>query len=836
MVRRKLQTNALYFTERLNQSLSGLLSHPLTIVEAPVGSGKATAVRTYLRRQRMAVVWFTVSSDSMSEMWQSFCQQLILRFPHRISVLTPLMRAGMPVDTVHMEEAMRIIRNLELRERLILVLDQYDRINNPEMARFVEYMVLEGDEHLRLILLMSTPYQGNSNMLLRRNLMHTYGADTFLLSPTEVGAYFAQCGVLLSADQMRVVQQETQGIIGLTYLHLLYYVAHQALAVGLSVQDLVLQTLYSTYSEDVQHFFYAVALADLPTVGLVTHFWPKPSVRKELRRLCDENALFVSEEAMGCYRIHALMRNVVLARFSSLPAQEQAEVWHQLGEWYANALSYVAAARAFHRAGSLQKSLEMVARDQGCSISADNWNQVVKLLEACSEEVKRTCLPAVFLIAALALHFGDGELYARELAWLQDEVRTMYGNPEEKERLSSELVVLRSLSNISDISVLANSVQHAQGAIQAADTVFNEYFPWAHFAPMPSVFMTLHQQAGDLMQEMQLCEATIPRLDFLTHRGDTLYESLFKAEALFLQGEMLKAEPLAASIEAQSRRAKQHSTTLMAMFLRLGIAMVCGRAESLEQLLGASRVLAATCESTHALFSVDLVHAWIHANLGHKERIPDWIRYGMLDTISLPQSLHAAYHIVHLQALAAHHEYPRLAIAAESILKDTSYNSNVLLRIYALLYVSIAYYYRRSFDKSLRCMQEALDLALPDGLAVPFALNYEVCRPILDLMAVNERDQERLERIYNLYGRWKDAQDALRFLKKGSPVDEMLTDEEHTIAYWASLGLSEGAISVQLSLPSQVVQTTLDALYAKLGVHSHAMLLQRIPKLYRSRE
>ena len=836
MVRRKLQTNALYFTERLNQSLSGLLSNPLTIVEAPVGSGKATAVRTYLRRQRMAVVWFTVSNDSMSEMWQSFCQQLILRFPHRIAVLTPLMRSGMPVDIVHMEEAMRIIRSLDLRERLIVVLDQYDRINNPDMARFVEYMVHEGDEHLRLILLMSTPYQGNREMLLRKNLLRIFSADVFTLNAAELGAYFGQCGVLLSTEQMLVVRRETNGIIGIAYLHLLYYVAYQKLPEGLSVHDIVLQILFETYPEDIQHFFYTVALADLPTIGLVTHFWPAPRTKKELRRLCDANSLFVSEESMGCYRLHALMRNVVLDKYRALPPSEQALLWQHLGEWYENALSCVYAARAFYRAGRLDRALTMVASDKGSNISADNWPLVVTLLSACSDEVKSNCLPAVFLIAAMALQLGENELFLRELSFLQHYVNAMPDTQHEKGKLLGELVVLKSLSCLTDIDTLAEQLVHVQDGAQSVDNLFNVYFPWAHFAPMPSALMTYHKHRGFLEQEIHQSEDVIPRLDLLTHRGDTFYESLFKAEAFFFCGDMAKAEPIAASVEAQSRRAKQHSTTLMAMFLRLGIAMFCGEAESMGQLMVSTRELATACDGSLALYSVDLVHAWINANLGYKERIPDWIRYGILDHIRLPQALHETYDIVHLQALALHHEYPRLITSAERIFSDPRHDRSVMLQIYALLYASIAYYHQRSFDKALRSMEKALDLALPDGLILPFALIYEGCRPLLDLLTGDMLYQEVLEQIATLHERWKDTQEALRFLKKDRPNEDVLTAQEHEVAYWASIGLSEGAISAQLSLPNQVVHATRDALYAKLGVHSHAMLFQRIPKLPRPRE
>ena len=45
-----------YFSPRLLAALTGILSSPLTVIEAPMGYGKTVAVREFLRRENLAVI------------------------------------------------------------------------------------------------------------------------------------------------------------------------------------------------------------------------------------------------------------------------------------------------------------------------------------------------------------------------------------------------------------------------------------------------------------------------------------------------------------------------------------------------------------------------------------------------------------------------------------------------------------------------------------------------------------------------------------------------------------------------------------------------------------
>lgn len=73
---KKNLTRNLYFPKRTIDALKEVTNYPLTIVEAPMGYGKTTAVRELLSRDQVNLIWLRVQDSSLSIFWQRLCRQL----------------------------------------------------------------------------------------------------------------------------------------------------------------------------------------------------------------------------------------------------------------------------------------------------------------------------------------------------------------------------------------------------------------------------------------------------------------------------------------------------------------------------------------------------------------------------------------------------------------------------------------------------------------------------------------------------------------------------------------------------------------------------------------
>lgn len=59
-----LNTATLYFSPRLRETLAGIFSRPLPLIEAPMGYGKTVAAREFLRGREIRLVWASVLGNS----------------------------------------------------------------------------------------------------------------------------------------------------------------------------------------------------------------------------------------------------------------------------------------------------------------------------------------------------------------------------------------------------------------------------------------------------------------------------------------------------------------------------------------------------------------------------------------------------------------------------------------------------------------------------------------------------------------------------------------------------------------------------------------------------
>ena len=116
----KYNTRCLYFSERITNAMRQIPDYPLTIVEAPMGYGKTTAVREQLNFYKANVMWQSVYDNSLSSFWNGFCH-LFSGFDEEHS--QSLLQLQFPNDSVSLGTALNIIERIELPASSVIVID-----------------------------------------------------------------------------------------------------------------------------------------------------------------------------------------------------------------------------------------------------------------------------------------------------------------------------------------------------------------------------------------------------------------------------------------------------------------------------------------------------------------------------------------------------------------------------------------------------------------------------------------------------------------------------------------------------------------------------------------
>ena len=117
-----------YFSDKLKKQLAQISYYPLTIVEAPSGFGKTTAVREFLRENLpvdASEYWYTCLGESASVAWMGICELLS---NVSVEVSKELKNLIMPtMDTLFYVTSH--LKGIYCQKETYLVIDNYQLVN-----------------------------------------------------------------------------------------------------------------------------------------------------------------------------------------------------------------------------------------------------------------------------------------------------------------------------------------------------------------------------------------------------------------------------------------------------------------------------------------------------------------------------------------------------------------------------------------------------------------------------------------------------------------------------------------------------------------------------------
>ncbi|MHB1404444.1 MAG: helix-turn-helix transcriptional regulator [Desulfitobacteriaceae bacterium] len=219
---KQYNTKSIYFPDRITEALDGILDHPLTIVEAPMGYGKTTAVKEYLSKAGVNVLWQRVYDSSTSSFWNGFSRLFRELDDDRSQSLVLL---GFPDDGISIQEALNLIEDIKLPAKTVLVIDDYHLIGSSAVNSFIELLVENEIENLHIVLTMRFSKIQRLEELTLKGYLHHITQKNLELIPKEIAEYYKVCGITLKDKEADKLYFITEGWISALYMLMLEYLA-----------------------------------------------------------------------------------------------------------------------------------------------------------------------------------------------------------------------------------------------------------------------------------------------------------------------------------------------------------------------------------------------------------------------------------------------------------------------------------------------------------------------------------------------------------------------------------------------------------------------------------
>ena len=818
---RRYNTKSLYFSARITTAMGGIFEHPLSIVEAPMGYGKTTAVREYLSKTTAPVLWQVVYDNSLNSFWKGF-SRLFARLHEDCS--QSLLELDFPSDSVLLQEALRIIEEIELTAQTVLVIDDYHLIETPEVNRLIEFLVLNEITNLHIVLITRFTGLQSREELALKGYLHYIAQATFELEPKEIVAYYETCGIRIKAGEADRLYALTEGWISALYLLMLDFVASGSYTPETNIYKLIEKAIYAPLSAEIKEFLLTMCIFDSFTSEQAAHMWGKEDTGELLAEITNKNAFVKYDGRTRTYYAHNIFTGFLKEALARKAARHRQDLYQKAAQWHLKTGGYPAARRYFYECGDFDNLLVALEADDSNDFTAVNKELLKKYLAECPDEVKARHHYAMLKYALHLFVHNEAALLRRTCQEFSRSLQTDASlEAGLRDRLLGEFELLLSFTAYNDLRKMVAHHRKAWELLGRPTSIYNTRTNWTFGSP--SVLYLYYRESGRLEEHIGELKEALSFYTRLTDGHGSGAEHVMEAERYFNMGDFVNTEIFVHKAIYCARSKAQTIIITCAVFLQMRLAFIKGDYSGIVDMLEKMRSDITNEKQYLVLQTADMCEGYIHALLQQTQKIPDWITEGAITSGRMIYPVFGMFNIIYGRVLLNNKEYPKLLGSAEHFLGIAAVFPNLLGLIYTYIYLAAANKKIFKEAEALANLKQALVIALPDKLYMPFAENGDYIKSLLEQLYEDGFHREGIAQILALHAVHRKAAERI-ISDHFSGAPPRLTGRELEIARLAAAGITNKEIGARLYISENTVKKQLKSIFEKLGVNSRALLKQ----------
>ena len=489
----------LYFSNEIQRKLSGLYQSGLSMIEAPAGYGKSTAVRWTMRTlPGDQVRWFTAVSFQQDTSLDWFIRQIGSLDAAAGDALRDL---GF-LNRSNVSDAADVLSRFSISEPCYLILDNFQLVGDNWPLPLLQALADRQQDGLHVVLI-SQNFKKLRAVFESSSGVTRLNSRDFLLGKKDILRYAQQLGLSLSRQQLDTVHRNTEGWAVAVALYLRSLKENPVKLPEFQDMDgLLHEFFWRKLSCKEQEMLLRIAVFDCIREGELTEI--APGQETALKNLLVRTPLMHHDLRAGASYPHELLRHFLLDILETMPQDFRCQVYEMSGEIYRRTGNNKKAVECFYQAGNDEQllSCELIGL-LGESFGSLSYTALARrVLQRCSPETLAR-YPLSMLRLCLAL-FGGADFIGFEAALEQSrEIVEKIGS----KQLMGEWYLLSAFREFPNIPCMKEQYRKAAGLMTAPSRLFSRREPymfgttsmWDLFYRTPGRMMETAEELRDML-------------------------------------------------------------------------------------------------------------------------------------------------------------------------------------------------------------------------------------------------------------------------------------------------------------------------------------------------
>ncbi|AGY74623.1 LuxR C-terminal-related transcriptional regulator [Clostridium autoethanogenum] len=799
--------------QRINHILSVIYHYPLTIVEAPMGFGKTTAVRHFLESKKSPYFWITFlnSNENTSFLWSDFSNEISKIDEDAGQKLKSL---GFPVDVPQMSKVLSILNHIDYDEKTVFVIDDYHLSKKTQVNKLLRQIVLERLDNFHIVIITRDTTEINFTELFSKGLCQVISQQQLKFTYEEIENYCLMMNKNISSSDLEKIEEYTDGWISLTYMVILGLEKGIPVGMNNTIEDLVENTLFDAYDGYIQNFLLELSIMDSFTAKQAFFVTHEERTDKILKKLRQENAFVFYDEVNKTYKIHNVLLDFLRIKQHFKPAHIK-ELYRRLGYWYLSKKDFIIGYGYLNRAGDVEKILSDFNNPHNVRNELTEFEGSFEMFNSLPEELLYKYPVAYLQHIFLSILKGNDEI-VEDCAQRLDRLQQFYSeieviNDNYRNHIIAEILIVKKFTvfNHAEEMIVNNHkiIELLNGKQSYIMLRENEYT----FGSPHLIYIYFREQ-GTLKEILYTITKKFSLHAKIANGCGTGCEYVGLAEYALETGDFKSVELNSFKAIYKAKTKEQTSLIICANFNLMRLYAFQGKIDESIRIL--NNLEEEVNELNNPIYNttMDLCRGYIYGCIGYPEKIPYWLQVGdMTDGDFFYQGM-AFNYIVYGKAVMLTKNYVKLEMLTESFEEYFSIFSNQLGFIHNSIFKAVAKYNLYGMEKGVSELQEALSKARQDYIIAPFVENALYIISMLETILNNNSRDEYINKTTVL------SRQYIENLQNSSENKINLSQRELEVLSLTAKGLKRTQVACKLGISESTAKTHLQNIYKKLQV------------------